>query len=398
MNSSKNYTSFIETIQTLGCIGWVKGQGLQREAYSDAFFQARDWLQKRMEDIGLEVRVDKVGNLFGRFSGKSDSIILTGSHLDSVHNGGKYDGAVGVVAGLEVLRRLKENNYQSHNSLEVVAFAAEEAGPLDGVFGSRCFSGRFPVEKNETIKHYGFSKQDIIESVGDLAKYRAFLELHVEQGPSLDCRNLPIGIPTGIAAIKRYMISFFGEMNHAGTTPMATRKDSLRAAADLIHKWFLWMDQQKNDLNCNIGIINVTPGFASVIPNKAEFCLELRSQSDDILEQAENELYKLLKDVARCRTSVKLIGYKEGGKMNKNLQKIIASACDKNKMEYIYMTSGASHDANPLSFVIPTGMIFIPSKNGISHAKGEFTSVKDMINGFKVLYDTIVMLDNNFSE
>lgn len=379
-----------------GKFGWKDGLGLQRIAYSASYLEARTWLKDRMEKAGLETRVDGVGNLFGRLEGNSKKTILMGSHLDSVDNGGIYDGPLGIIAALEVLRAIKESGKVLKHSLEVVAFIGEEGEPLGGTFGSRAFAGLLPADyRCEQLAKFGVSEKTLIGSKGNLDNYAAFLELHIEQGPLLERQGIEIGVPLGIVGITRLAVSVQGVANHAGTTPMAERKDAMRTATELIHDWFQWMDGQA-DLVCNIGVLEVKPGHVSVVPEKVRFILELRSVYDANVDRACSKILTMAERSAPCCISVEKIGTKPAVILDERLVRMIQASAGKIGYSVAVMSSGASHDSSPIAHVMPAGMIFVPSHDGISHSRDEFSSDADIIRGAEVLKETVLLLDNSF--
>lgn len=252
---------FLSDLETLGTIGWVEGQGMDRAAYSPQYAEARSFVRRRMEAGGLATRVDGVGNLFGRIEGSEEGApaIMAGSHLDAVPGGGKYDGPLGVVAALEAARSIREQGIAMKHPLEVAGFIAEEGGPLGGTFGSRALAGLVQeLPPADLLARFGLSAESIGASRLDGRSLCCYLELHIEQGPTLERRGIPVGIPTGIVGISRYAVTVAGEANHAGTTPMKERKDAMRAAADLLGRWFRWVDT-RDDLVCNVGVLSLTP-------------------------------------------------------------------------------------------------------------------------------------------
>lgn len=390
-----NANRLLSDLYAQGHIGWRDDEGMQRIAYSRAYFDARSWLRTRMEESGLQTRVDRVGNLFGRVEGRSGKTILIGSHLDSVNNGGIYDGAMGIIAALEVVRCLKESRQgEQNNSLEVAAFIGEEGEPLGGTFGSRAFAGLLPGDyRKNQLEAFGITEKDVVTSKCVSDNYIAFLELHIEQGPVLERQGMSIGVPSGIVGIMRLEVSVDGEANHAGTTPMRERKDALRSAVGLISKWFEWVDTQ-DTLVCNIGKLSIAPGHVSVVPQHVTFIIEIRSVDDNVLALAYKHVLELIRDVTPCTATVKKIDGKSPVLLNNTLIGTICQCAERRGLSYIIMPSGASHDSSPLAHVMPTAMLFVPSHNGISHSIEEFTEEKDIINGAQLLCDTVLALDN----
>lgn len=378
-----------------GKIGWNNGRGLTRKAYSEIYIAARKWLKDKMDCAGLCTRVDCVGNLLGRLEGRTEKTILIGSHLDSVENGGIYDGPLGIMAGLEVVRGLKDHNIALSHSLEIAAFVGEEGEPLGGTFGSRAFAGLLPSDyRKNQLEAFGITEKDVVSSKCVSGNYVAFLELHIEQGPVLERKGISIGVPSGIVGIMRLEVSVDGEANHAGTTPMQERKDALRSAVGLISKWFEWVDTQQETLVCNIGRLSVAPGHVSVVPQRVTFIIEIRSVDDNVLALAYKHVLELIRDVTPCTATVKKIDGKSPVLLNSRLIGTICQCAERRGLSYIIMPSGASHDSSPLAHVMPTAMLFVPSRNGISHSIEEFTEEKDIINGAQLLCDTVLALDN----
>jgi len=398
MKISINRDRLLENLRTQGRIGWEEGQGLKRAAYTQAYNEARDWLRGKMETAGLKTRVDRVGNLFGRLEGKNRSAILTGSHLDSVYNGGIYDGPLGIISALEAIAVIKENGIKTENSIEAVAFIAEEGEPLGGTFGSRAFAGLLPDGyKRDILKGLGLDDSDIRASKGDLQNYAAFVELHIEQGPYLERNGIEIGIPSGIVGISRHNITVRGSANHAGTTPMPERKDALRAAADIIHDWFKWMDGI-SDTVCNIGKISALPGHVSVVPEETSFPLEIRSIYDESIDRAVRAFERIAEAHREkpCLVTIDAADRKSPVLLDERLIDIIRGTADAMGLSNVVMPSGASHDTSPIARVIPAAMIFVPSRGGISHSKDEYTPDENVICGAEVLLGSLLNIDRVF--
>lgn len=390
-----NPDRFLETLKHQGSIGWKKGEGLFREAYSKEYFEVRDYLEKKMQESGLETRIDSVGNLFGRLEGEDPSApaILTGSHLDAVKAGGILDGALGVVAGIEALVAIKESGYIPKHSMEVVGFVAEEGGPLGGTFGSRAFSNQMKaLPPDEVLEKYSLSKDDIDKAKANPKDYCAYLELHIEQGPILWQKEISIGIPTAIVGITRYKGRIKGASNHAGTTPMKDRKDAFYETVVVLHKWLDFMREQEN-IVCNVGTIELEPGQISIVPEDVRFGIEIRSTDTEIIQVAVEYLKKLFSEIKTCHGILEPWVEKPPVRLNKNIINVIEKVSQKLEYKSLQMPSWASHDASPIAHVIPTGMIFVPSVNGISHHRDEFTEEEDLIKGAIVLVNSLLKLD-----
>lgn len=390
-----NQERFLNSVQELSQIGWAEDFGLTRVAFSDQFIAGRDYIAQLMSTAGMQVRIDSVGNIFGRYTNKtsSDKVLLTGSHIDSVRGGGIHDGFLGVLSSIEAARSLYETGHLL-NTLEVVGFNAEEGGPLGGTFGSRSFCGDFTqIPTTDILDGYAISKDSIYAAQADMKQYKAFVELHIEQGPVLWRNNIDIGIPTAIVGITRYKITVDGQANHAGTTPMNERQDALREAARLITTWYETIDTlSETNFVCNIGRINLVPNEPAVVPGKAELVLEMRSTDPAVITMLTDLFSKLLQN-SSLQTDMQKIIDKPPVSLNATMQQMLYKICEYNQLNYIYMPSGAGHDASPIALKMPTAMLFIPSVDGVSHSPKEACSESSMLIGVKVLKDMLSELD-----
>lgn len=382
-------------LQEQGRIGWQEGLGLFRESYSESYNQARDFLQGKMAEAGLKTRVDAVGNLFGRLPGSEATapVILSGSHLDAVTAGGIYDGPYGIWAALEAARSIQEQGIKLKHALEVVAFTAEEGGPLGGTFGSRAFCGKAADNPPaRVLEQFGLNPQNITQAKGDLANYLCYLEAHIEQGPVLWRRGLPLGLPTGIVGITRYRCTVHGEANHAGTTPMLERQDALYEAVALLHRWLEQM-RIEPEMVCNVAEIQLKPGQIGVVNGRVDFLVEIRSLNEEDTERAVKLLQGMLAKLPSCRGEASCTVTKPPAKLDDNLIALLQQTGRELGMEPLLMPSGASHDASPLSKVMPAAMIFVPSVGGISHSKDEYTNEEDLARGALLLANAILCID-----
>jgi hydantoinase/carbamoylase family amidase len=392
-----NDERFLKIFKNVGKIGWTEN-GMERPSYGEKYFEARDYLENEMKNAGMSTRIDSVGNLYGRYEGTDPhaGTIVAGSHLDAVPNGGRYDGALGIVAGLEAMHSIHEEKGTLKNPLEVLAFIAEEASLLGGTFGSRTITGLAPLKlSDEAARWSGLTVQNLIDARINPKKYRAYLELHIEQGPVLERKKISIGIPTGIVSIVRYKITLHGQANHAGTTPMSERHDAMRAAARLITDWYKWVDQRlakANNFVCNIGVFGLMPNSPAVVPGEASFTLELRSLSDKIDAEITNAFKKQLDNFEEFAPTMDSIVTKPSVSLNEEVISAAERASAVCGLSCQRMPSGASHDAAAMAHFMPTGMIFVPSKDGISHNMKEYTSDADIINGLHVLGETVLQL------
>ncbi len=378
----------------------------ERVAFSDADVAAQQWVVQSLTNLGLEVHIDFAGNIIGKRQGKKPSLkpISFGSHIDRVPNGGNYDGCVGSMAALEVLEVLNENKITTRHPLEIIIFSNEEGG----VMGSRAIAGHLGKDALKVVNSTGFTMGEGIMRLGgdttriaEVARKKdeiaAFLELHIEQGGTLEKENIDIGIVEGIVGLKWWDVEFTGFSNHAGTTPMNARQDALLAAA----KFIVAVNEITNSFDGaqvgTVGKIKAEPGAPNVIPGKVVTSLEIRDLSSDIIEKVYQAIKTKGEEIAK--DSDVQIEFRpldttaDPAMMTSEIQDAIGAAAKKLGLSTKRMPSGAGHDAQDMALIAPTGMIFVPSNGGISHSPKEFTSPEDMANGANVLLQTILALD-----
>lgn len=380
--------------------------GVSRVAYSEADIQGRDYIIAVMKELGLEVRIDAAGNIIGRREGKvSDAkVIMFGSHIDSVPMGGNYDGDVGVIGALECIYLLNEQNIITEHPLEVIVFSNEEGG----LVGSSAIAGILSQEGLQEISHTGLTiaegtrriggDPDDIESARiNKGELRAFLELHIEQGAILEDEKIDIGVVEGIVGIRWWDVIISGKANHAGTTPMNKRNDSLVAGAAYV----LAANEVGNSMEgrqvVTVGKMEALPGAPNVIPGQVNSSLEIRDLSWDKINQVYQNILKKVKVIEEkygVRIAFDEINLDiQPAPTNLKIRTFIAESAKATGLSYKYMPSGAGHDAQDMTKIAPTAMIFVPSKGGISHSPKEYTSPQDMANGATVLYHTLLRID-----
>lgn len=387
------------TIHTIGKIGEKSNLGISRIAFSNEYFKALEELKNLMEMRNLNVRIDNVGNIFGRRNGIDNKlpVILIGSHLDTVNNGGLYDGNLGIMAAIECISILNDNNILTNHPIDVVGFNAEEGSELGGTFGSRTALGLQSLDIpniDEKLSKYSLNRNDIASSQIDY-NIHGFLELHIEQGIRLYNDKISIGIVSGIVGITRYKITVSGSANHAGTTPMSMRHDALVSASKLITYIFNMANDFGDPFVATVGKLDVFPNSVNVIPGKVEFILEIRDIYKNKIDDFIKEIEKVALKIPDFDINIELYNEKESILLNEKLISIIQSACKSKQYSYNIMVSGAGHDSMELAKKVPTGMIFIPSKDGISHSKDEYSTEEDIIKGTEVLLETILLFDEN---
>jgi N-carbamoyl-L-amino-acid hydrolase len=405
-----NFPRLKADLEALGRIGRTPEGGVSRPSFSDADLEARRWFLGRLRDAGLVPHVDGAGNIFARSAEgpPAGPVVLIGSHLDSVPNGGMYDGALGTLAGLEVVRVVRERGLRPNRPLEVVAFTDEE-GAYGGFFGSYAVTGVLTAEMVraqqdagglrliDAMARHGLNALDALGARRDPAEIHAYLELHIEQGPILERLGIPIGIVEGICGIRRFRVTFRGRADHAGTTPMDARQDALVAAADcVVRARRLGLGAAPNG-RATVGVLQVDPGVANIVPRRADLILELREQDPVALEllSAQGQ------EAARAAAEAWGVGVEiEPGlridpvPMGPPVRAAIGAAAQALGLRAHAMPAGAGHDAQVVGRVASAGMIFIPCREGRSHSPLEHAEDRDCENGANVLLNAALRLAN----
>ena len=394
------------SILQLATFGADENGVTNRVAFSDADIEGRAYVAELMREAGLEVSIDYAGNIIGKRSGTDPDKkpIAFGSHIDMVPNGGNYDGCVGTMAAIEVVRILEEKDIRTSHPLELIVFSNEEGG----VMGSRAIAGALSNAALSVKNITGFTMgegimriggdttklKEVVRSKGSLA---AFLELHIEQGAILEEEDLDIGVVEGIVGLNWWDIEIIGFANHAGTTPMNKRQDALLAASYVIQAVNEAANSYEGGQVATVGRIKAEPGAPNVIPGRVVLSLEIRDLSSETIEKVYADIEKKIKLIAEnSNTEIQIQPLDTTGKpalMTKQIQSEIAASAESLGLTYKYMPSGAGHDAQDMALIAPAGMIFVPSVGGISHSPKEFTSASDMANGANVLMRTILSLD-----
>jgi N-carbamoyl-L-amino-acid hydrolase len=400
-----------QRIKMLGEFGANPEGGVSRVAFSDADLAGRAYIMDLMREAGLSVRVDTAGNIIGRREGREEDlpVIMFGSHIDSVPGGGNYDGDVGVIGAIEAVQLLQENGVTTRHPLEVVSFTDEEGG----LTGSRAMVGQLTDRTLEVMSHSGMTIRDGIRHVGgdpnrlDLAERKpgellAFIELHIEQGAFLDEEDIDIGVVEGIVGIRWWDVTVEGFANHAGTTPMNKRWDAMVSAAELTLAINHVATTMPGRQVATVGQIRAEPGAPNVIPGEVVMSLEIRDLDAWKIQQVFERIQAEAKQIADTRfTPIRfseIDAASPPAPTDQQMRRIISAAADELGMSFKLMPSGAGHDAQDMTHIAPTGMIFVPSVNGISHSPKEFTSPEDMANGASVLLKTILAIDEGALE
>ncbi|MCE2612589.1 Zn-dependent hydrolase [Flavobacteriaceae bacterium D16] len=401
-----NQARLENTLISLAEFGKKPNGETNRVAFSDADIAGRDYVIRLMKEAGLAVFIDFAGNIIGKREGSDTDLksLGFGSHIDMVPDGGNYDGIVGSLAAIEVVKTMQENNIKTRHPLEVIIFSNEEGG----VMGSRAIAGELKPEALTVVNSTGYSMGQGIERIGgDTSRLKevirpkgslaAFLELHIEQGGILDREQLDIGVVEGIVGLRWWDVTITGMSNHAGTTPMNLRKDALLAGARFIqavNEEALKLDGKQV---ATVGRIKAYPGAPNVIPGSVVLSLEIRDLSDRTIDLLFSNIRERAEAIARdSETQFEFTLLDTTGKPALTadwIQEEIRRSSEALGLSHRQIQSGAGHDAQDMALICPVGMIFVPSKDGISHSPREYTSAKDMANGANVLLQTLLSLD-----
>jgi len=406
MNIRINGERLRNDLEELGRIGRDENGGVSRPSFSPADFEARAWLKKKIEEAGLCYRQDGAGNQFGRVEGQGKTV-MAGSHVDTVPNGGMFDGAAGVVSALEAVRRILEEKVPIARPLEVASFTDEEGNLVGDFLGSRAFMGlldkdeirngktSFGMPFRDVLKRTEFTAEGILAAHKQRPELEAYLELHIEQGPVLEDEGMPIGIVEKIAGKHYRQCAFIGESGHAGTTPLELRRDAFLGLADFALKATQYVAVKHYGSMLTIGKAALHPGSFSVIPGRADFTLEFRSASLEALTAIEKDVFALAEDIASTRglTFVsRLVDKTSPVTIAPRIVSLMEEECRALGYPSMRLSSGAGHDAQILAGGCDVGMIFIPSPDGISHAPGERVNWDDLEKGANLLLRTLVRL------
>jgi N-carbamoyl-L-amino-acid hydrolase len=397
-------------IEGLAAISDAVAPAVTRIVFTPTDLNARAWLKARCEEAGLAVRQDAIGNTFGRWTGSDSTApaIGTGSHIDAIPNAGKYDGVVGVLGGLEAIRALQRSGFRPRHSIELLVFTAEEPTRFGiGCLGSRMLSATLSPEAARQFKDgAGASLDQVRERAGLRGKlealklpsayYKAFVELHIEQGPLLERQRIPLGVVTSIAAPASLRISIEGSGGHAGGVLMPDRRDALCAAAELI----LAIENAARtsgaiDTVATVGICEVFPGAVNSIPSRVRLSADIRDtdlkRRDVVMQKTESAAQAIS---AKRQVSIRseMLNADAPADCAPEVVEALSESCRKHNLNFLPMVSRAYHDSLFMSRIAPTGMLFIPCRNGYSHRPDEYASPEDIARGTLVLAETLAAL------
>jgi beta-ureidopropionase / N-carbamoyl-L-amino-acid hydrolase len=397
----------LDRIEKLGQIGATLEGGVRRLALSDEDKVGRDLVIEWMRDAGLVIQVDTIGNIFGTRPGKTDlPPVMTGSHIDTVGNGGKLDGNLGVLTGLEIVETLNEHDIETDRPITIGIFTNEEGARFQpDMMGSLVHAGGLGVEDALDIRDdQGVRLGDELTRIGYAGDMpsgtivpHAFVELHIEQGPILELEGVTLGAVQNLQGISWTEVIFTGQSNHAGTTPMHLRHDTSYCAGALT----VFARALANELGqgqvATIGVIELQPNIINVVPGRSKVTVDLRNADNDVLLEAERRLGAFLEKLASdegVEISTKRLVRFDPVRFDAGIVEVIERQCQAKGYSYRRMTSGAGHDAQMMARVCPTAMIFTPSINGISHNPAEATAPEDLLAGAEVLFGTMLDLAN----
>ncbi len=403
-------TKLLSEIEALAAISDAEPPAVTRIVFTPADLKARAWLRARCEEAGLAVRQDAIGNTFARWAGSDPkaAAVGTGSHIDAIPNAGKYDGVVGVLGGLEAIRALRRAGFHPRHSIELLVFTSEEPTRFGiGCLGSRLLSGTLSAEAARQLKD---GDGEPVEKVrrqaglgGELEEvklptdyYKAFVELHIEQGPLLEQQNTPLGVVTKIAAPASMRVSLEGAGGHAGGVLMPDRRDALCAAAELI---LAIESAARNsgaaDTVATVGICDVFPGAVNSIPSRVRLSVDIRdtdlARRDGVMKAIE-DAGRAISANRRVAVHTELVNADAPAECAPTIVAALSDACRKHQQKFLPMISRAYHDSLFMSRIAPAAMLFIPCRKGYSHRPDEYASPEDIARGTLVLAETLAAL------
>ena len=397
------------TLEALGKFGETP-EGMDRLAFSPADIESREYTMGLMREAGLEVRIDAGGNIIGRKAGTDDTLppIALGSHTDTVPLGGKYDGALGVMGAIEVVKTLAENGHVTRHPIETIVFTNEEGTRFHRwLIGSRAMVGMLEPEDMVAVDAEGVSLAERMGDIGgDLSRVdeaarkpgdlAVYFELHIEQGPYLYRSGTPIGVVTGITGRGVFELDITGMSNHAGTTPMGERRDALVAASRLVVQVQRMAAEDEICRVATAGALDVLPNAVNVVPGRATLGVEIRDLDMAALEAAERELTRLARESEEqdgVQITINRHRFTDAVPITQGMQDWVGEAAERAGFAWERVPSGAGHDAQAIATIAPMAMVFVPSVGGISHAIEEYSSPEDCANGAQVLLELLLLAD-----
>lgn len=406
-----------DKISTFSKFGDAGHGGITRYCFSEEDLQARSEFVKRMEKIGAEIKTDDLGNMYATLKGSDSSLknIVTGSHTDSVKNGGNYDGILGVMSAMEVLETIAAENIPHKHDITAMIWTNEEGSlyPPAMMSSGIVMNDYLPEEIAKNFKYENLmNSKSVIDPEktfkealdnsgykGDKANrlnpddYEAMFELHIEQGPILEAENKDIGVVTCVLGMVNYRIKIYGVSDHAGTTPMKFRHDALYGAAKVLQYLHDELDKLDDQLVYTTGEILCHPNVHTVIPDYVEFSIDARHEDPKVIEEVVKVIKSIPKEIVQCTTDSEVAWTRDTVYFDEKLVSYVQESVDELGYSNQKINSGAGHDAQFVSYMIPTTMIFVPSKDGHSHCEEEYTSTKQCTQGAEVLLNAILKKD-----
>ena len=410
MQITVDLSRLLSELETLASFSDAPAPAVTRVVFSSQDLAARTYLRKLFSEVALELRTDAVGNTFARWTGSDPSLapVATGSHTDAVPHAGRYDGTVGVLGGLEAIRALRRGGFRPRRSIELLVFTSEEPTRFGiGCLGSRMLSGTLSPEDARLLKDgEGKNLEEILRQAAlngslenvRLAKgyYHAFVELHIEQGPLLECKGIPVGIVTAIAASAALRVTIEGAGGHAGAVLMPDRRDAFLAAAEIaLAVESAAKATRSADSVATTGVCNVFPGAVNSIPSRAVLEIDVRdidlARRDGMLG-AIRSACQTVTAKRQVRVQIDLINADAPAQASPLITEALSASCQALGIEFMPMVSRAYHDSLFMSRIAPTGMLFIPCRNGVSHRPDEYAAPEDIKRGVQVLASVLAQL------
>lgn len=383
------------------------GEGLTRFSFTKEEQAARKYLKNELKKIGVKTYEDQAGNLFGRIEGENPEApaIMIGSHYDSVKNGGHFDGPAGVIMALEVMTLLKEEGFKTQHPIEFVALIEEEGGRFgSGLYGSRAMLGAISyqdllnykdkagISMAEELKKHGFEPKKIKDAARDPESIKAFIELHIEQGPVLENEGTDLGLVDFIVGINEFKVKLTGRPDHAGTTPMDMRKDALLSASRVVQEVEAAAVRAGEGTVATVGELEVKPGAANIVPGEVEFTVDIRSKSAELVAEVKNAIQSILAEEekeAAVEWEINELLSVDPIPLSEEILALFEANAKENGFSYKKMISGAGHDAMVMAGMTDVGLVFVPSKGGRSHCPEEWTDYEDLQKGIEVIYQSV---------
>jgi len=402
-----------EMIEELDKFNSDPKDGTTRILFTEPELKARNYIKEEMAKVGLVIKEDAIGNIFATLEGSDPSlpVVWTGSHIDTVINAGKFDGMAGVVAGIEAARLIKESGQKHKRNIEVLVYTSEEPTRFGlGCLGSRAMAGELSLDKAQELRdNQGNSLTEVLESLGyNLAEFDqvpvkqgdvfAAVELHIEQGAVLESLEVPIGIVESIAGPSSFEVSVAGKQSHAGGTPMSLRHDAFLACCEIaMEAEKLAKESASKDTVATVGRVEVLPNASNVISGEVNFSIDIRDSDYEVKSECIANLMEFIEKVEKKRgltIRVDKINDDQPTPSDQNIIKILEESCADKGIPFHKMISGAFHDSMMVGKFAPIAMIFVPSKDGISHSPKEWTDYSDIARGTDLLADTLLKLAN----